>query len=77
MTVRTRKALGLVLWLFFMAAYCLVAMAIGGRYVIGGGLLVELPFYAVAGVGWVPVAMAIVRWMSRPASAGSGEPRSS
>ena len=68
MTIRTRKALGLLLWLLFMVVYCLIAMAIGGQYIVGGGLLIELPFYAVAGIGWVPVVMLIVRWMSRPES---------
>jgi hypothetical protein len=66
MTIRTRKALGLLLWLLFMAVYCLIAMAIGGQYILGRGLLIELPFYVLAGIGWIPVVMLIVRWMSRP-----------
>lgn len=66
MTIRTRKALGLLLWLLFMAVYCLIAMAIGGQYIVGRGLLIELPFYVLAGIGWIPVVMLIVRWMSRP-----------
>jgi hypothetical protein len=66
MTIRTRKALGLLLWLLFMAVYCLIAMAIGGQYIVGRGLLIELPFYILAGTGWIPVVMLIVRWMSRP-----------
>jgi uncharacterized membrane protein len=68
MSIRTRKALGLLLWLIFMVIYCLLAMAVGGNYVIGRGLLLELPFYVIAGIGWLPVVMLIVRWMSRPTS---------
>jgi hypothetical protein len=49
-----------------MAVYCLIAMAIGGQYIVGRGLLIELPFYILAGTGWIPVVMLIVRWMSRP-----------
>jgi hypothetical protein len=67
MSIRTRKALGLLLWLLFLVAYCLIAMAVGGRFIVGRGLLVELPFYIVAGVAWVPVVMLIIRWMSKPA----------
>jgi hypothetical protein len=66
MTIRTRKAVGLLLWLLFMVAYCLIAMALGGQYIVGRGLLVELPYYVLAGIGWIPVVMLIVRWMSRP-----------
>jgi hypothetical protein len=66
MTIRTRKAVGLLLWLLFMVVYCLIAMAVGGQYVVGRGLLVELPYYVLAGIGWIPVVMLIVRWMSRP-----------
>ena len=73
MTIRTRKALGLLLWLLFMAVYCLIAMAIGGQYILGRGLLIELPFYVVAGIGWVPVVMLIVRWMSRPESESTSQ----
>lgn len=67
MSIRTRKALGLVLWLLFMVVYCLIAMAVGGQFIVGRGLLIELPFYIVAGVAWLPVVMLIVRWMSKPA----------
>jgi hypothetical protein len=66
MSIRTRKALGLLLWLLFMVVYCLIAMAIGGQFIVGRGLLVELPFYIVAGIAWLPVVMLIVRWMSKP-----------
>jgi Protein of unknown function (DUF2842) len=41
-------------------------MAIGGIYVVGRGPVFELPFYMLAGLGWIPGAMAIIRWMSRP-----------
>jgi hypothetical protein len=68
MSIKTRKFLGVVATLVFLAAYSLVAMAIGGQFVTGQGKLVELLYFVVAGIGWVPVAMLIVRWMSRGAS---------
>jgi Protein of unknown function (DUF2842) len=66
MNIRTRKALGtlaFVLWLIF---YSLFAMAIGGRFVVGSHVLIELGFYILAVVPWVIGAMIIIRWMSRP-----------
>lgn len=66
MTLRTRKFIGTFAIIGFLAVYSLVAMAVGGQMVVGRGVLFELPFYAVAGLLWLPPAMAIIRWMSKP-----------
>lgn len=66
MTQRTRKAIGTFATVLFLIVYSLVAMAVGGDIAVGRGLAVELLFYAVAGVLWLPVVMAIIRWMSKP-----------
>jgi hypothetical protein len=66
MNIRTRKAIGIIATLLWLTVYALVAMALGGQYVVGGGLAAELFFYVLAGVAWIPVAMLIIRWMSRP-----------
>ena len=66
MTIRTRKFIGILMTLFWLVTYALVAMAIGGALVLGKGILYELPFYIVAGVAWLPVEMIIIRWMSKP-----------
>jgi Protein of unknown function (DUF2842) len=66
MKLRTRKLIGTISTVVFMSVYALVLMALGGKYVVGNGLLVELPFYILAGLGWLPGAMAIIRWMSKP-----------
>lgn len=66
MTQRSRKAVGTFLTILFMIVYSLVMMAVGGIYVVGRGMAVELAFYILAGVAWLPVAMAIIRWMARP-----------
>jgi hypothetical protein len=66
MKLRTRKFIGTVLTVIWMVVYSLVAMAIGGIYVLGRGMPLELPFYILAGLGWVPVEMIIIKWMSRP-----------
>jgi hypothetical protein len=66
MTQRTRKAIGTVSVVAFIIVYSLVMMAVGGEWAVGRGLAVEFVFYAVAGLLWLPVVMAIIRWMVRP-----------
>jgi hypothetical protein len=66
MKIRQRKFIGTMATIAFLVVYALVAMAIGGRYVVGYGLAVELPAFILLGVGWIPVAMVLIRWMSRP-----------
>ena len=69
MNQRTRKAIGILATVSFMAVYALVLMAVGGLLVVGRGTAFELPFYILAGIGWMPVVMVIIRWMSRPDAA--------
>jgi hypothetical protein len=66
MKLRTRKFIGTLATVGFLIVYSLVAMAVGGQVAVGHGLPVELPFYIIAGSLWLPVVMAIVRWMARP-----------
>lgn len=66
MKQRSRKALGTIATVAFLVVYSLVAMAVGGQFVVGRGLAVELPFYVVAGALWLPVVMALIRWMAKP-----------
>lgn len=66
MTIRVRKFIGTFAMLFWLVFYALVAMAIGGQYIVGKGMLAELAYYVLAGIAWLPVAMLIIRWMSRP-----------
>ena len=66
MKQRTRKAIGTFAVIVFIILYALVMMAVGGEWAVGNGIAVELPFYIVAGSLWLPVVMAIIRWMSKP-----------
>ena len=66
MKIRQRKFVGIVATIAFLVVYALIAMAIGGQYVVGYGLAIELPAFILLGVGWVPVAMVLIRWMSKP-----------
>ena len=69
MTQRTRKAIGTAGTVLFIILYALVMMAVGGEFAVGRGMAIELPFYIVAGCLWLPVVMAIIRWMSKPDAA--------
>ena len=66
MTLRARKLVGTIGTVVFLIIYALVAAMIGGLLVVGRGVPLELPFYLIAGLGWLPVAMWIIRWMSKP-----------
>lgn len=66
MKIRQRKLVGILATIAFLAVYALIAMAIGGQYVVGHGWAIELAVFILMGVGWIPVAMVLIRWMSRP-----------
>lgn len=66
MSLRTRKLVGTILTVLFMTVYALIVMAIGGIYVVGSGFFIELPFYVLGGVAWLPVVMWIIKWMVKP-----------
>ena len=66
MRQRQRKFVGTLACVGFLIAYCLVAMAIGGRHVVGLHPLAEAAYFVTAGLAWLPPVMLLVRWMSRP-----------
>ena len=66
MNIRTRKALGTIATVIWLIVYSLVMMAVGGILVLGRGVALELPFYILAGLGWLPLEMWIIKWMSKP-----------
>lgn len=66
MTLRQRKFIGMVAIVAFLIVYCLIAMAIGGMVAVGLPLPLEIGFFLIAGIAWLPVVMFLIRWMSRP-----------
>lgn len=66
MRLRTRKFIGTLATFFWLVAYALIMMTVGGMLVVGRGPWLELPFYIVAGLLWIPVEMKIISWMSKP-----------
>jgi hypothetical protein len=66
MTLRQRKFIGMVAIVTFLIVYCLIAMAIGGMVAVGLPMPLEIGFFVIAGIAWLPVVMMLIRWMSRP-----------
>lgn len=60
-----RSALGLLAIVVFLAAYVMLAATLGD--LLPDHWAVELVFYVLAGIAWVPVAGRLVRW-------GAGRP---
>lgn len=63
MTASMKKLLGSLMLLFGLLGYILVAFLIGSR--LPHITLIELPFYLVAGLGWIFPARWIIAWMHR------------
>ncbi|HYD15167.1 MAG TPA: DUF2842 domain-containing protein [Hyphomicrobium sp.] len=66
MTIRTRKLVGAIALILFLAVYALAAMMAAIVLQVGGSKVAELIYYPVAGLLWVLPAMWLVKWMQRP-----------
>lgn len=65
MNQRQRRFIGVIVTVVFLIVYVLVAMALAGDYAVGHGIWVELPAFIILGIGWLPVVMWLIVWMSR------------
>jgi hypothetical protein len=65
MSTRMRKLVGTILLLALVAVYVLVAIVVAGAVLPEANKVVELAFYAIAGLAWVLPAGLLVRWMHR------------
>jgi hypothetical protein len=66
MNMRTRKLIGTVVLMLFLAAYALVAMLVAVALQVQSSKTVELLYYIVAGLAWTVPAGALIWWMQRP-----------
>lgn len=66
MRVRTRKFVGTLLSIVFLAIYALLAMALAESRIQDASNLVRLVVYVVLGIAWVLPLMPLIRWMQRP-----------
>ena len=66
MQVRTRKLIGTILLLLFLAVYATAAAVIGSGRIVLAPQWVQFAFYLTTGLLWVIPAGLLVRWMQRP-----------
>jgi hypothetical protein len=65
MSVRARKIIGTVALLVMIAVYSLVVMGLVATAFPQLGTGMQLVFYAIAGLAWVPPAGKIINWMHK------------
>lgn len=66
MTMRSRKLLGAVALIALVFVWVFLGLALAPVVLPSSSALVTIAFYAVAGLGWLIIAMPLVSWMSRP-----------
>jgi hypothetical protein len=62
---RIRKLIGTVALMALVAVWSLLAMGLAQIVLVRSNGLLDFAYYLVAGLGWVPLAMLLVSWMSR------------
>lgn len=63
---RKRKLAGTIILLVFIVVYALLAMVAAIILQVNASKTVELIYYVVAGLAWVPPAAFIISWMQKP-----------
>jgi hypothetical protein len=66
MPQRLRKLIGTVVLVVFIIVYSLTAMTIAAAKLPGTSGLVQLVYYAVAGLLWAVPAAGLIWWMQKP-----------
>ncbi len=66
MAARTRKLIGTILLLVFLALYAWVAGVIGAGRITLAPAWAQFAYFVTAGLAWVLPAGLLIRWMQRP-----------
>lgn len=66
MTMRLKKFIGVFALLAIIAVYALLVMRAAVAILPDAGPVVELVFYAVAGLAWVVPVKYLIVWMNTP-----------
>jgi len=66
MNVRVKKLIGTFVTVVFLFFYSLIAMLLAERLLPGTSGVIQLAYYAVAGLIWVVPVGALIAWMQRP-----------
>ena len=62
---RLRKFIGTLIIVPYTVLYALVAMALAVRILPGQPVWIEVIFFVVGGLAWLPPAMWLISWMSK------------
>ena len=65
MSVRLKKFIGMIVLVFLVIIYALVAMAIAANHLADANGWIQLVFFAVSGLAWIIPAMFVIRWMAK------------
>ena len=63
MPIRLRKLIGGIVLIALVVCWALLAMALAQLPVIKANAVVEAIYYVLAGLGWLILAMPLVKWM--------------
>jgi hypothetical protein len=63
MPIRLRKLIGGIVLITLVLVWALLAMALAQLPVIKANAVVEAIYYVLAGLGWLLLAMPLVKWM--------------
>ena len=63
MPIRLRKLIGGIALITLVVGWALLAMALAQLPVIKANAVVETMYYVLAGLGWLILAMPLVKWM--------------
>jgi hypothetical protein len=66
MSMRWKKFIGAFALLAIIAVYALIVMRTAVAILPGAGPVLELLFYAVAGMAWVVPVRYLILWMNTP-----------
>ena len=67
--MRTRKLIGTIILIVLLVCWVFLGLALAPLAFSSSSEFAPAVFYIVAGLGWLVVAMPLVKWMSRPDSA--------
>jgi hypothetical protein len=66
MNIRTRKLIGTVALLILVTVWVVLVLGASQFVLPNASAWKSAAYYVVAGLGWVPGAMVVISWMSRP-----------
>lgn len=66
MTSPSRRFAGSVVLVAWMLVWVFFATALGDVVIATKSGWIQFGYFVIAGLGWVPVAAVVVRWMYRP-----------